>query len=139
MPRDNKKGCLSHGRHGLDPVSVQKYRKKEVEQYRNDPVYREKVRNAQGAQYHGITSDEYVNRRNSSCEICGVFKKEPGKRGGGMHVDHDHQTNQLRGTLCDRCNRGLGMFDDDPEKLTSAATYVLRWQKEHLTEKKELA
>jgi hypothetical protein len=50
------------------------------------------------------------------CVICG--SDEP------LVVDHDHKTGQVRGMLCNHCNRGLGHFRDDPELLEFAAMYV---------------
>ena len=87
------------------------------------------VRARQNGRNYGITPAEYAERRSRPCAICGVFKDEPGKRGSGMHIDHDHATGQLRGTLCDRCNRGVGMFDDRVELLTRAAAYLSEWAK----------
>ena len=85
------------------------------------------VRDRQGGATYGITPEEYAARVAKPCEICGVLEPR-GKRGCGMHVDHDHRTGRLRGTLCHRCNRGIGMFDDDPEKMRRAVEYVLTWR-----------
>lgn len=52
------------------------------------------------------------------CVICGDTSER-------LCVDHDHQTGQVRGVLCDRCNRGLGQFRDDPELLEFARIYLL--------------
>lgn len=53
----------------------------------------------------------------SLCQICGT---------GGVVFDHDHKSGRVRGGLCPNCNAGLGMFGDDPERLRSAAAYLLR-------------
>ena len=105
------------------------YRKRAIERYQTDHEFRQRFRNAQGGRIHGVTPEEYAERRSRPCAICGVFKHEPGKRGSGMHIDHDHATGQLRGTLCARCNRGIGMFDDRIELLTRAAAYLSEWTK----------
>ncbi|UXE03312.1 endonuclease VII [Gordonia phage SummitAcademy] len=39
-------------------------------------------------------------------------------------LDHDHGTKRLRGWLCNRCNAGIAMFDDEPDRLMNAAEYV---------------
>jgi hypothetical protein len=51
------------------------------------------------------------------CVICGC--------NGPLVVDHDHKTNEIRGILCNHCNRGLGHFRDDPELLEFARIYLL--------------
>ena len=38
--------------------------------------------------------------------------------------DHDHETGELRGWLCDYCNRGIGALGDDIEGLEEAIKYL---------------
>lgn len=40
------------------------------------------------------------------------------------HIDHDHETDEVRGLLCQTCNWGLGHFHDDPQLLREAADYL---------------
>lgn len=42
------------------------------------------------------------------------------------HIDHVHGFNPIiiRGLLCGSCNRGLGLFQDEPTYLDRAATYL---------------
>jgi len=43
------------------------------------------------------------------CAICNKHQK---KLKTVLHVDHCHKTNQVRGLLCNRCNAGLGYYED---------------------------
>jgi hypothetical protein len=43
-----------------------------------------------------------------------------------LAVDHDHDTEQVRGLLCEHCNRGLGFFRDSVLALESAIEYLQR-------------
>src|ERR1700722_2852769 len=55
------------------------------------------------------------------CECCG---RAPGKRALGL--DHDHDTGQFRGWLCDNCNRGIGMLGDTLLGAQHAVEYLTR-------------
>ncbi len=81
---------------------------------------------------YGITISEYeelLKQQNNKCAICGTT--DPCKSRVNFCVDHDHKKKKdsVRGLLCDDCNRGLGAFDDDPERLVAAAGYLLRAKK----------
>jgi hypothetical protein len=39
-------------------------------------------------------------------------------------IDHDHSTNKIRGLLCKRCNRLLGIMNDSPTLLRNAVGYL---------------
>jgi hypothetical protein len=51
--------------------------------------------------------------------VCAICQTAP-----AAHVDHDHQTDQVRGLLCFRCNAALGQLGDDALVLRRAARYV---------------
>jgi hypothetical protein len=41
-----------------------------------------------------------------------------------LHVDHCHKSGKVRGLLCNNCNRGIGMLNDNVEKLKAAILYL---------------
>jgi len=57
-----------------------------------------------------------VENRVGSCTICGNIAP--------LVVDHCHTTKVVRGLLCDKCNRGLGYFNDESELLIKASEYL---------------
>lgn len=60
------------------------------------------------------------------CECCNVEHAQ-------LALDHDHATGAERGWLCDLCNRGIGYFKDNPERLEDAARYLrARRRRAHL-------
>lgn len=73
---------------------------------------------------YGITAEEYEQiliQQNRVCWICGGTVKS---RRGKLHVDHNHDTGEVRGLLCINCNRGLGNFRDSIELLKRAIEYL---------------
>lgn len=71
--------------------------------------------------FYGISYEEYSQmllEQDDSCAICKSSFTEK------VCVDHDHSTGDVRGLLCDSCNRGVGLLKDDPVILQSALDYL---------------
>ena len=77
---------------------------------------------------YGISLREFQDlfaRQGGVCAICG--QPETASKGGRkprLSIDHDHETGEIRGLLCNRCNTGLGLFLDDPDYLLTAIAYL---------------
>lgn len=63
-----------------------------------------------------------LESQGGKCAICDTT--EPGSRLNRFHIDHCHTSKDIRGLLCELCNRGLGSFKDSPELLDRAANYI---------------
>jgi hypothetical protein len=71
--------------------------------------------------------DEMLKAQGGGCAICGAT--EPDGRTRHFPIDHCHTTNVVRGLLCTKCNRGLGLFNDDAYRLERAASYLKKVSK----------
>lgn len=60
------------------------------------------------------------------CGICQVVLVLEKRGPAHFVVDHDHATGQVRGLLCNNCNRAMGMFKDSPEILRAAIEWLER-------------
>jgi Recombination endonuclease VII len=77
---------------------------------------------------YGITEKDYLlllASQNNGCAICGAALAASGQH-RRLHVDHCHQTNKIRGLLCNNCNNGLGRFQHDPKLLAAAVQYLIK-------------
>jgi hypothetical protein len=75
---------------------------------------------------YGLSMDEYnsmIEAQDGKCAICNYMF---GQKKGDIHVDHCHTSNEIRGLLCDLCNRGLGYFKDNKEALAKAIKYLTK-------------
>jgi Recombination endonuclease VII len=83
--------------------------------WRTDPEYRVRDRLCR----HGLSREDYqglLARQGGACAIC--RSKHP------LDIDHCHSTRQVRGLLCRKCNLGLGLFDDDIDRMLAAIAYL---------------
>lgn len=69
--------------------------------------------------------DEMFVNQNGSCAICLTHISNINhKHKKHLCVDHCHDSGDVRGLLCDSCNRGLGLFKDSKEILERAIKYL---------------
>ena len=57
------------------------------------------------------------------CEVCGK-KSNPNDFSSRIVCDHDHETGEFRGWICDYCNRSIGGLGDNIEGLQEAILYL---------------
>ena len=62
-----------------------------------------------------------LDKQSGCCAICGY---KFGQKKGDIKVDHCHTNGDVRGLLCDLCNRGIGMLKDSTKVLANAIQYL---------------
>jgi len=72
---------------------------------------------------YGLTHDVFLLMLESQGNSCAICRTKTWGR-PSPSIDHCHSTNVVRGLLCNDCNRGLGLFRDNPEALENAAKYI---------------
>lgn len=81
----------------------------------------------------GLTEEQLVamyEAQNGHCAICGreaaLLTETPGDRSAEQTIciDHNHSTGKVRGILCGKCNRAIGMLNEDIGLLRSAIAYL---------------
>lgn len=82
---------------------------------------------------YGITLaqyDEMFQAQNGLCAICFNPETHIGRSGKvvSLAVDHSHETGEVRGLLCHRCNVSLGNMNDDIQVLHNAISYLQKWE-----------
>lgn len=93
---------------------TKKYKKEKVSE----------VKNIRLKKAYNISNDEYniiLLNQNNSCAICEKHKSNFNKE---LSVDHCHNSNKIRGILCNDCNVGLGFFKDDIRLFKKAINYL---------------
>ena len=73
---------------------------------------------------YGIGYAEYnelFEEQAGECAICGAHQNDLDRP---LFIDHDHDTGDVRGLLCMKCNSALGLFQDDASNLQRAVKYL---------------
>ena len=74
---------------------------------------------------YGLTPEEYYGLKaaaNSICQICGT--PEGDTKSTRLVIDHCHETGKVRGMICDKCNRALGLVGDSIQTLQNLIAYL---------------
>jgi len=80
---------------------------------------------------YGLNVISYMEMFNAQDGVCVICKK-PENNGKRLSVDHDHLCclgayscgKCIRGLLCSRCNKTLGMVQDNPDYLNAMIEYL---------------
>ena len=135
--------CHPDKRHAANGLCVNCYQKQKEYNTRGNPAYdkwyaknQERIL-AQGKAYRRKNRAKVIANRlgvseisvalaleSNNCAICGATEN--------LTVDHDHTSALVRGRLCQKCNKGLGFFEDNTERLLSAARYLHETLKEKM-------
>lgn len=101
-------------------------------QRKNQEELNRRRRNRRWKENWGLTAEDYdgmLARQGGRCAICRRTATElwieAGRKGSTqLFVDHSHATGLVRGLLCFRCNRALGLLRDDPDYLERGRRYL---------------
>lgn len=110
------------------PTRTKPRNREYMKAFRKTPAGKFWVR-AMNLKKYNLTPDGYdaiLSAQNGVCAACG--QPECGHNQFGLlrlAVDHDHATGRVRGLLCMRCNRALGLLGDSVERIASLLTYRL--------------
>jgi len=70
--------------------------------------------------------DRMLKEQNGVCAICGQPESSDRQR---LSVDHNHETGEIRGLLCQKCNTMVGMSLEKVSILESAIRFLQRSKK----------
>lgn len=71
---------------------------------------------------YGLKPGEYQAMLAAQDGRCAICRRLPVTL--RLAVDHDHETGAVRGLLCKRCNRALGMWEGSYERMANLIVYV---------------
>lgn len=89
------------------------------------------VRKWQFKTKYGVSIEDYESLREGQgrgCAICG--RVDPIGRVSQfgpdywLHVDHDHETGNVRGLLCSNCNQAIGLLGENVDNVRRAVAYL---------------
>lgn len=73
-----------------------------------------------------IHADHYkvlFDLQSGKCAICGT-ESGSNNRGDKLAVDHCHNSGNIRGLLCHKCNTAIGLLQDSEVNLAAALSYL---------------
>lgn len=69
---------------------------------------------------YGLTEESYQQLFESQAGLCAICAQPH-----PLEIDHNHETEHVRGLLCGRCNKAIGLLLDNPDLAKRAMLYLL--------------
>lgn len=106
------------------------YAQRRIDKYEKVRSYERKFHRTRNLKYNfGINEEIYdkmLLEQNNTCALCPATKSDSTRP--NLAVDHCHTTGRVRGLLCGKCNKGLGLFSDNVELLKRAINYLEKYK-----------
>ena len=80
----------------------------------------DKVRARHWKREYGLSPIEHNQMLEKQSGVCGICSK----MFDALNVDHCHKTGKIRGLLCPKCNKALGLLGDNIDSLHKAISYL---------------
>lgn len=92
---------------------------------RKDNPRSDRLRHRARWRRYGIDPDtaEYLLSIHSKCQACGG---DGDSKFNKLIPDHDHQTGYIRGILCGKCNKAIGLMGDNLDGVMKLVQYLQR-------------
>lgn len=84
--------------------------------------YKDRTRATNLKTKYGITQEDYNNMKAEQLQCCAICGEHEDNLKRVLCVDHCHSTGNIRGLLCDTCNKFLGFY----EKFSKECAEYLR-------------
>lgn len=94
--------------------------REKTRRYAND-YYRTHGHGKRISKSYGLDRDEYDQLLAEQGGVCAICKNDDVK---ALAVDHCHETGRIRGLLCNKCNRGLGLLGDSYDAILRVLDYL---------------
>ena len=93
-----------------------------------NPIKSQELNRKKLLQKYGLTIKEWeelFDKQNGTCAICNLpetlIDRGTLRR---LSVDHCHSTGKVRALLCSKCNKAIGLLNDDLTLLNKAVSYL---------------
>jgi 5-methylcytosine-specific restriction endonuclease McrA len=78
---------------------------------------------------YGLTDQEFLLLLGMQGDSCAICHKPLVPGTSDTHIDHDHayargDVRGVRGVLCQKCNRAVGLMNDDAVRAASMSLYL---------------
>lgn len=68
---------------------------------------------------YGISLEDWEKMYDAQGGLCAICRYNRAR-----DVDHSHLTKKVRALLCNPCNQGIGLFDENVDRLHAAVRYL---------------
>lgn len=79
--------------------------------YRQSPKGKNRSRRGGLKRLYGLSLETYNDKLATQQGMCTLCDCTPEQQGFALSVDHNHETNIVRGLLCHPCNVALGYYE----------------------------